>query len=213
MLSPMEKLTPHNADHSDHNVGPRIRELRTQRGLSLREVASRIGISASALSQMETGKRTPSVPRLHQIINVLGAPLSAVFGEESTATNRTWGLPEDIATSREVIVKHAGTAPEITLEGGVHWLRLLPVPIPGIDLMEVTYPPGIGADEHMRHNGNETAYVVSGSLTFDVGFDHHTIESGGSISYPSTTPHRVRNTGNEVAVAIWLVLDPPGHLP
>jgi mannose-6-phosphate isomerase-like protein (cupin superfamily) len=58
-----------------------------------------------------------------------------------------------------------------------------------------------------RHQGHEIGNVVSGVLTVDVGFDTYELHPGDSITYPSTTPHRISNQGAEDAVAIWLNLD------
>ncbi len=202
MLRIVEMTSQVALDHGELEVGPRIRELRMEQKLSLRELGARLGISASALSQIETGKRRPSVARLHQIVSILDAPLSAVFGETTGSTSGPSAqLPES------VVVQRQNEASELTLEGGVEWLRLSPTPIPGIDLLKVTYPPGGGWEEYLRHNGHETAHVLSGTLSFDVGFEHHTLTAGDSISYSSTSPHRVKNPGKEVAVAIWLVLN------
>ncbi|WP_028272681.1 helix-turn-helix domain-containing protein [Arthrobacter sp. UNC362MFTsu5.1] len=198
----MEKTSQVNLDHDELEVGSRIRELRLEKKFSLRELGARLGISASALSQIETGKRRPSVARLHQIVSILDAPLSAVFGE---TTGNTFGTSVELPEG--AVVQRQNEASELILEGGVEWLRLSPTPIPGIDLLKVTYPPGGGWDEYLRHNGHETAHVLTGTLNFDVGFEHHTLAAGDSISYSSTSPHRIKNPGTEVAVAIWLVLN------
>lgn len=185
------------------DVGAHIRQLRTARKISLRALGEQLGISASALSQIETGRRQPSVARLHQIVSVLEAPLSAVF-DTSPATNGS--SPPTMATLGTSI-QRAREAAQLTLDGGIHWLRLAPEPMPGLDLMKVTYPAGAGPAEYMRHNGQETAHVLSGELTFDIGFDHHVIKAGDSISYDSSTPHRVTNNTDQVAEAIWLVVN------
>src|SRR3569833_753494 len=65
-------------------LGARLRELRLQSGTSLRALARELGISASAVSQIERGVMRPSVSRLIAFVSALGVPLSAVFaaGEE-----------------------------------------------------------------------------------------------------------------------------------
>ncbi|MCR3719336.1 MULTISPECIES: helix-turn-helix domain-containing protein [Prauserella salsuginis group] len=81
----------------DTHLGTRIRSLRTGRGVSLRALSAELGISPSALSQIERGRMRPSVTRLLQIMSALNAPLSAAFGEtapggptaEATAADAT----------------------------------------------------------------------------------------------------------------------------
>jgi transcriptional regulator with XRE-family HTH domain len=192
--------------YEDLDIGPRLRELRLQHRVSLRELGARLGISASALSQIETGKKRPSVTRLHQIVNALGAPLTAVFPPDEAAL--TTPKPDmGPFLHGEVSLRRRHEAPELNLEGGVTWIRLAPEPIPGVDLIQVTYPPGVGSEEYIRHNGHETAHVLSGALVIEVGFERYALNAGDSISYPSAEPHRIRNTGTIPAVAVWLVLN------
>jgi quercetin dioxygenase-like cupin family protein len=61
-------------------------------------------------------------------------------------------------------------------------------------------------DTMMRHSGREHGLVTSGRLEVQVGFDHHSLGPGDSISYDSTTPHRLWNEGSEPAHGIWVVI-------
>src|SRR6185295_11155296 len=63
----------------EEDVGPRLRAHREQRGLSLRELARRLGVSPSAISQIETGKSRPSVSTLYSIVTELGMSLDELF--------------------------------------------------------------------------------------------------------------------------------------
>ncbi len=67
------------------SVGPRIREERLARGISLRALAREVGVSASLISQIETGKAQPSVSTLYAITSVLGLSVQAVFEEPPPA--------------------------------------------------------------------------------------------------------------------------------
>src|SRR5215470_5307720 len=61
------------------SLGSRIREERTRRGVSLRGLARDVGVSASMISQIETGKTRPSVSTLYAITSVLGVSIEEVF--------------------------------------------------------------------------------------------------------------------------------------
>ena len=65
---------------TDH-LGGRLRALRLERGLGLRELADRLGISVSAVSQIERGTLQPSVHRLLAIVSALGVPLDRAFDD------------------------------------------------------------------------------------------------------------------------------------
>ena len=58
----------------------------------------------------------------------------------------------------------------------------------------------------MRHSGREFGLVLSGKLTVTVGFEQHVLEPGDSITFQSTTPHRLHNDDPMEARAIWVTL-------
>src|SRR5436309_13635375 len=71
------------------DVGRRIRAHREESQLSLRELARRLNISPSALSQIETGKSRPSVSTLYAIVSELGISLDELFGGRTSAPARS----------------------------------------------------------------------------------------------------------------------------
>ncbi|MFC7743830.1 helix-turn-helix domain-containing protein [Nocardiopsis composta] len=207
----------------EQRFGERIRELRTERGLSLRALAQRLGISASALSQIERGKMRPSVTRLYQIMTELDVPMASVFADENARVRGGGGrraarliagaalghAAPAPTTADGVAVTRRDEAATLELDQGVRYRRLTPENVPGMNYFESVYPPGAYSSrnaEYVRHRGREIGNVVSGVLTVDVGFETYELHPGDSIAYPSTTPHRISNQGTEEAVAIWLNL-------
>ncbi|PRX48378.1 XRE family transcriptional regulator [Prauserella shujinwangii] len=190
------------APPDDEELGARLRALRTERGVSLRALAGSLGISPSALSQMERGKMRPSVTRLFQIVSLLDVPLAAAFGQDAAE-------PEPPAGSGAVVLARAADLPTLSLGDGVRYRRLSPAPSPGFEIYESTYPPGSSSHqdgELLRHHGHELGSVQSGRLHLEIGSDHYDLGPGDSIRFPSATPHRVSNPGAEPAVAIWVNL-------
>lgn len=57
-----------------------------------------------------------------------------------------------------------------------------------------------------RHSGREFGFVTSGALTVTVNFDDYLLRPGDSIAFPSTTPHRLWNAGEEPVQAVWAVV-------
>src|ERR671935_2593980 len=82
------------------DVGRRIREHREQSNLSLRELARRLGISPSAISQIETGKSRPSVSTLYSIVTELGMSLDELFSGANHTRRRRAAAPEPPAEPR-----------------------------------------------------------------------------------------------------------------
>lgn len=183
-------------------VGTRIRELRTARGMSARTLAAKLGISPSAVSQIERGVLQPSVSRLIAITDALGVPLVAAF---DPASDR----PSEPAGPSGFTLQRAGQSPDIVLDSGVSFRRLTPGTSPGVDYFESIYPPGAaahGADGLFHHEGYEVGTVVSGELTIDFEAERVILRAGDAISYPCSVPHRLHNTGTADAVAHWLIV-------
>jgi quercetin dioxygenase-like cupin family protein/DNA-binding XRE family transcriptional regulator len=216
-------------------VGARIRQARTARGMSLRGLAREIGVSASLISQIETGKSQPSVSTLYAITTALSIPVESLFDGEETAWPLTpaatpdatpTAAPASIAAGPPGTVLHAlaaftadpgrrigplvGTDQRevLELDSGVVWERLGRVPGTDVDFLLVTYRPG-GASSStgglMRHPGTEYGYLTSGELVLTLGFEEYTLRPGDAVSFESTTPHRYRNDGDEPAVGVWFV--------
>lgn len=191
-------------------IGTRLRKLRTDSGRSLSSVAQAMGISSSALSQIETGTMQPSVNRLIELVGVLGVPVSAIFdghdvfapAVESDRTDVTEPYPG-------VHVARGGDTDAAHLGQGVTYRRLSPAALPGVEWFESTYPPrsSSSADGAMLvHAGYESGHVVRGELAFEFADGTVQLAKGGSLSFAATRPHRVVNDTDEVAVAIWLTL-------
>lgn len=184
-------------------IGAKLREEREKRNISLRELARRVGVSPSLISQIELDRVNPSVSTLWSIVTVLGMTMSEVFGETPDAS-------EQMATSREAdrVVASPETRRVINLASGVRWERLTPHNDPDVEFLYVVYPVGgESSPEHalVTHGGREYGYVSSGTLGVQVGFDEYVLEPGGSIAFDSSAPHRLWTIGSEPVHAIWVV--------
>src|SRR5947209_16698305 len=97
------------AQESVHDeVGQELRTHRETRGLSLRELARRLSISPSALSQIETGKSRPSVSTLYSIVSELGISLDELFGGREQSRARTKRSPARPAATERPAEQSAG---------------------------------------------------------------------------------------------------------
>ncbi len=190
------------------DLGRRLRAERLGQGLGLREMARRLGISASALSQIETGKARPSVSKLFDIVNLLGVSVDGLLAGDA---GRPGGPSPTVMPGRGGFFsfQRGGEQETLELESGVRWTRLTAGSYPGFEYLHVEYPPGACSSNEgtfMRHAGQEFGYLLSGRLRVDVGFDRHELGPGDSISFPATTPHRLGNDGPEPAHAVWCIL-------
>jgi transcriptional regulator with XRE-family HTH domain len=213
--------------HAFPPVGDRIREERVRRGLSLRGLARNLGVSASLISQIETGRSRPSVSTLYAISRELDISLDEVFDASDETAVPSAGtvigtLPSVAhalaASGADLAGEHAQIGPHVPREGrelleldsGVTWERLGRVPGVHVDFILATYAPGgrsSSSGQLMRHQGVEYGYLISGELTLTLGFDEHKVTAGDSVSFASTTPHSYRNDGSVPAVGVWCVVD------
>ena len=187
----------------DDDVPRRLRAERERRGISLRELARRLDISPSAISQIETGRARPSVATLWAIVTELGMSLDDLFAQEAAAA----GVPAPASTSLPVVGEAAREA--LQLATGVRWERMTADADPDVDFIWVVYEAGGSSspdDSMIRHAGREYGLVLSGRLEVTVGFESTVLGPGDSISFDSTTPHRLRNAGDEPVTGVWVVV-------
>jgi transcriptional regulator with XRE-family HTH domain len=197
-------------------MGEALREARRGRGLSLRELADRLGVSPSMISQVETGRANPSVSTLYAIATELDVSLDDLLFNDRRSTEvslppATPGTPSASGGTMALgaPVQRAGDRHRIRLASGVLWERLTTLSEPGIEFLHVTYEVGGASspeDAFQRHAGHEWGYVLTGSLQVRIGFEEYVLGSGDAISIDSTIPHRLANIGEVPVTAIWFVL-------
>src|SRR5919198_2801325 len=200
--------TPHE------DVGQELRAQREEKGLSLRELARRLSISPSALSQIETGRSRPSVSTLYSIVSELGLSFDELFAHSAkVGTSRAPTRHPRTRPGEEQIVQRADERHALELESGVRWERLNPVGERDVDFLEVEYDVG-GASSRggtfVHHAGREYGVVTSGALKVTVGYEEFELGPGDSICFDSAVPHRLETIGDEPARAIWLVIGRAG---
>jgi transcriptional regulator with XRE-family HTH domain/quercetin dioxygenase-like cupin family protein len=219
---PSRRVTRADAaeDTSEEDVPQRLREARERSGMSLRQLAKRLDISPSALSQIETGKSRPSVRTLYAVVSELGISLDELFdhhgvtppkpstpaGPAAAEAPDTGWLPS--GPIHQALLRGADR-PVLDLDTGVQWQRLTAEHDPVVDFLHVTYEPGGASNADgklVRHAGREYGVVLSGVLTVTVGFETYELHVGDSIAFNSDEPHVLANNTKKPATAIWFVL-------
>ena len=194
-------------------IGPRLREERVRAGLSQRELARRLGLSASLISQLESGQSRPSVGTLYSIVTELGLSIDSVIRGDDGAP--ATGSDGDVRMERSPVARPGGR-PAIDLDSGVRWEELAADREEGVDFLLAIYEVGGASTPDrslMRHHGREYGYVVSGTLGIQIGFHKYEVGPGHSIAFDSTTPHRLFNKGDVPVQAVWFVVgrESDGH--
>jgi transcriptional regulator with XRE-family HTH domain len=199
-MSASEQIAGLDRDFDPSKVGHRLRAERERLGIGLRELARRVGVSPSLVSQIELDRVNPSVSTLYAIVTELGMTMSDVFGEQGGA--RVVQPSDGLAQTPE-------TRRVINLASGVRWERLTRDSDRDVEFLYVVYPVGgesCPADALMTHGGREYGYVSRGRMGVQVGFEEYELEQGGSIAFDSSSPHRLWTIGEEPVHAVWVVI-------
>ena len=175
-------------------LGARIRAIRTQRNLSLGDLASAAQVSRSLVSQIERGIATPSIETLRRLASAVGVPVFSLFLEEE-------GSQSVVRASERRVVHCPGSA--VTRE-------ILSPHLRGrMAVLWVTFPPGEQSSlQPVRHVGEECVVIVSGTLEVLIGDRPVRLEQGDSMTFDSEAPHLFRNP-TDAPVQAFVVISPP----
>jgi len=199
-----------------NTLGVRVRNHRESAAISVRELARRIGVSPSLISQIEHGRVTPSVDTLYRIANELGLSVDSFFSDDERPVVQVIGGNSDSGGAPALsnrVVQRRQSRKKIQLAGGITWERLTPGPDDQVEFLYVVYQPGSEScckDSLMRHGGKEYATVLSGRFGVNIGFEEYELGPGDSIAFESHNPHRIFAIGDEPATAVWVVLHRDG---
>lgn len=164
-------------------VGPRLRRLRTQRGVTLTELAEQTGISKSTLSRLETGQRNPSLELLLPLAQSYRVPLDDLVGAPEVGDPRVRLKPRR-ANGRTVV--------PLTRNPG------------GIQAWKIVIPKTKSEPELKSHEGYEWLYVLSGRMRLLLG-DHDLIVTPGEVAeFDTQVPHWFGSTGHEAVEVLSL---------
>ncbi len=179
-------------------IGSRVREIRRDQGLSLRDLAAAAGLTPSFLSQLERGLTEPSISSLRRIAEGLNTPIFYFLldGEQD----------------HPVVRKHERR--RLKFPGGKANFEIL---TPGLNfkmeiITAVLEPGGATCDAPLEHPGEEFLLVSHGEAAVEVGGQEYHLESGDSIYYMATIPHRVSNRGTG-RLEFVMALTPPNLNP
>ena len=156
-------------------VGPRLRRLREQRGVTLTDLAAATGISKSTLSRLETGQRRPSLELLLPLAETYHLPLDELVGAPRVGDPRVRTRPR-------------------TRNGRlVYPLTQRPT---GTAVWKVVIPPE--RERRLRtHSGHEWLYVIAGEMRLILG-EHDVVMGPGEVAeFDTAQPHWFGPAGDE----------------
>jgi transcriptional regulator with XRE-family HTH domain len=160
-------------------------------------VAERSGLSESFLSQVERGRSNASIASLRRIADALGVSVSDLF-EPS-------GPPRPRVLRRD-------DRPALTFGVLGRKLLLTPKPLQSLEVFvgELGRGGSTGAEPYAHGDSEELFVVLGGNVELELGGESFELGQGDSITYRSSTPHKISNAGEDVAEVMWII-SPPSY--
>ena len=179
-------------DPMDVAVGPRLRELRLEKGLTLEQAAKKSDLSPSFLSSLERDQTGASPATLARLARSYGSTLAELVRREHAGLAQ-FRKPGD---RRRMLAE--GFHQEQLIDG-----RTM------LDAAVCTLEPGRGSVGKYSHDGEELVYLLEGTLRVTLATGEiYDVSAGESLFYPSTIEHEWQNPGDVMARLIR-VLTPP----
>lgn len=178
-------------------LGARIRALRAERALQQRQLAEKAGLTPSMVSQIESGRLSPSLNTVGKLAAALGVPIASLFdgqpaGRVHVTRKKDYPVVSFDGTSERWAVLGAGL-----FDGKIRSVvSTLGPRSRGVTTEKVVIKPG-----QMK-----LFYVLDGTVALHYGDDRHAMETGDSALLDGGTPHGWENLGTRTARALWVIL-------
>ncbi|MCA8911316.1 MAG: helix-turn-helix transcriptional regulator [Planctomycetes bacterium] len=182
-----------------YNIGEKVRDLRSQRGLKLIELGSHTGLSAAMLSKIERGKLIPTLPTLMRIALVFSVGLEYFFTDERerhafAISRKGERIRLPAAMDRKVVPFDFENLDYPALE-------------PKLSAYTAHFKPlNDGEVPVHSHPGVEFIYLVEGRMELTWHGEKHELEAGDSVYFESSLEHGYRRLGNQEATAVVVTL-------
>ena len=179
------------------SLGGRIKSLRAERRLQQRQLAEKAGMTPSMVSQIESGRLTPSLPTLGKLAGALGVPIASLF---ETAQN---GRLHVSRKSEYPVVSFDGTTEKWHVLGAGLFQGKIRAVMSTLDARS----KGVTTDKVVIKPGQmKLFYVLDGKVALHYNGDTHTLETGDSALLDGGTAHGWENLGTRKAQALWVIL-------
>lgn len=199
-LQSREQVDPSTAEAfiAERRIGERIKRLRLKKSMGLVELGKHTGLSASFLSQLETGRVVPTLRNLARIAMVFNKDLSYFFEPEAHTLFRVHKKNERVRL------------PQTGVDDPTYYFESLAYMVPDrhLDPYYAEFVPVKGAGEvrpHV-HPGYEFLFMLEGELEIKHGDKANLVESGDSIYFDASTPHSYRCAGKVPALALIVTM-------
>lgn len=180
-----------------NKIGVRIKRRRELLNLQMNDLSKKVGISSSALSQIENGKAHPSIITLKSIADNLHTTIGELVGDNEPGWNNFVVRKKEM----QLIEKNESGAEIYHLshhETYKHMDTFLIKFNLNSDLQKLT----------LNLVGEIFCYIISGQLTFELEGNNHEIHAGDSVYFNANMKYSIKNQGNTTSEIIWVATPP-----
>ena len=186
---------------AEKRIGERIKHLRLKKSMGLVELGRHTGLSASFLSQLETGRVVPTLRNLARVAMVFSKDLSYFFEPEPQTLFRVHRRSERVRL------------PQTGADDPAYFFESLGYLVPDrqLDPYFAEFLPGKGAAAARAHQhvGCEFLYLLTGRLDVRHGETTHHVEAGDAVYFDANTIHSYMCAGDMPATAVIVTLQHP----
>jgi transcriptional regulator with XRE-family HTH domain len=186
---------------SSYELGRKLRQLRLRKKIALVDLGKHTGLSASLLSQLETGKMVPTLPTLARIAMVFDVGLEYFFDDRKRKKLFT--------VVRAAERKQFPERPDVPSPAYFFECLAFSTQGKGLQAYLAQFPPLGPKEIHEHfHEGSEFIYVMKGSLSIRFQEEDHLLETGDSVYFDSSEPHSYRGVGSHPCKAVVMTIPP-----
>ncbi len=180
-----------------NRLGERIKRKREMLKMALSDLSKKVGVSASALSQIENSKAFPSILTLKNIADSLFTTVGELIGENESLTKNPLIKSSDI---KFVKINSSGTS-LFLLSHHENSKQMEPYIIKFVENSD-------SSDMMQSHPGQEFIHVLEGKLLMSLDNTQYILDKGDNFYFNSNLPHVLKNIQSSSARVLWIVTPP-----
>lgn len=176
-------------------IGEKLKSKRTQKNITLEELANRAGVTKGLISQIENNRTVPSLPVLFNLIHSLGEDLKSFFEDM-----------HEHFTNGHVLIVRKGEEKLFEKEPvkGFSYKRILTKSIvaQAIDIALLELKKGAGRKQMIQTDAFECKHILKGSIEYQIEKEKFILNTGDTLFFDGRAKHRLRNIGTSEATIL-----------
>ena len=180
----------------DIDIGKKVKELRTEAGMSIKDLSAKAEVSTGLISQIERNLVVPSVTVLYRIAMSLGASVGYFFGEGPAVHNDPVVRQSE---RKRLSIDGTNGSYELLSSDASKKLEFIYITLKGRESSRM---------DMISHEGEECGYVIKGHLLVKLGQEEYYLGEGDSMTFDSSVPHRYLTIDDVECISVWAMTPP-----